>query len=176
MVNLQKFLENLYINVGIFGFIIGSFSLIFGAFNIPMLPKYFESQSGNPDFDGSYTLYINAILWLMLCAFLIYFGMRFFLLGNDIKKITNAHQMKKSFQFHLIGASIITGLMAYITLLILNVIRPAQFFPHVLFAGTEDLMDYSLFFNALLFYFLIEILHRIGGNFIKFGMKLEEIK
>lgn len=174
MIELRNILTFLYKNIGIIGLIFGGFSLFLGAFNIPKLPRFFEAQSGNNPFDSTYTIYINAILWLIICLYLMYFGIRFYYLSKDVEKISQSEKNKEIFKFHLVGALFITGLMIYFILLILNIVKPAQFFPHFLFAGTEDLMDLSIIFNAILFYFLIEILHRVGGNFIKFGMQMGE--
>ncbi|HUX98550.1 MAG TPA: hypothetical protein VMV49_03295, partial [Candidatus Deferrimicrobium sp.] len=59
MVDLKKFTELLYTNAGLICFIIGAGFLLFGMFNLGILPHFYEARTGDPSFDGTWTILVN---------------------------------------------------------------------------------------------------------------------
>ena len=78
--------------------------------------------------------------------------------------------------FYLVGAGILLGTTVYLILILMGLVNPFQFLPNSLFAGEESPMDLSIFFNMFLFYLYISLFYRIGGKFIKYGIKIGDSK
>ena len=171
MIDEKRITELLYKNAGLIFFVIGASFLLFGMFNIGILPHFYEAQSGSPSFDGTWTILLNMGLWLLFCLLLMMAGARFFTFRKEVAELKSQEGDRDALHFCLIGSLIIIGLLIYIVLMLMAVVKPLQFFPHVLFAGEETLMDLSIIFNALLLFFLLSLINRIGRKFIKYGLK-----
>ncbi|MFX1299178.1 MAG: hypothetical protein ACFFD2_30495, partial [Promethearchaeota archaeon] len=63
MIEQKKLIIHLYNNIGIINLIIGISFLIFGIFNIGILPQFYEAQSGSIGFDSSFMILVNTALW-----------------------------------------------------------------------------------------------------------------
>ncbi|MFX1294815.1 MAG: hypothetical protein ACFFD2_08175 [Promethearchaeota archaeon] len=175
MIDEKYFTEFLQKNLGLFSIVVGFGFLIFGVFNLGILPHYYEALSGIPSWDGLFTILINIILWLGFCFLLIQIGVEFYFNSKNIAKIELNEEKKHSIHFCLIGTSIICGLIVYLILLLMGVVLPLQFYPNVLFAGEETLMDVSIIFNAILLFLLLLVLYRVGRKFVKYGFKIGDI-
>jgi hypothetical protein len=158
MLDLKKFLEILYRNAGLICFAIGVGSLVFGGF------------------DGWWTILINIILWLLFCLLLVLSGGTLYLNWKNILKLDVNKRRIDALYFYLIGAIIILGSMVYLILILVALVSPIQFFPNLLFAGEETPMDLSIIFNGLLFFLVMSLFYRIGGRFIKYGIKIGDSK
>lgn len=176
MVDLKKNLGSLYRDAGLICFILGVGSLIFGIFNLGTLPHFYEAQSGDPSFDGMTTIYVNMVIWILICLFLVFSGEVFYLNRKNIMNLDVKKRGSDTVYFNLIGAGILLGNAVYLILLLVNLVIPVQFLPNVLFAGEESPMDLSPIFNGFLFYLFISLFYRIGGKFIKYGMKIGDLK
>jgi len=176
MISRKQFILSLYKNFGMINFIIGISFLLFGIFNFGILPHFYEAQSGDPGFDGTYTTIVNAGLWVGLCAILMIIGYTFYFNIKDLENVEVKMKGINITHFFLIAAIIDIGLTVYLILLLINFVKPLQFFPNVLFAGEETLMDLSILFNALLFFLLLSIIFRVSDKFIKYGAKLGAMK
>jgi hypothetical protein len=176
MLDLKKFLEILYRNAGLICFAIGVGSLVFGVFNLGILPHFYEALSGDPGFDGWWTILINIILWLLFCLLLVLSGGTLYLNWKNILKLDVNKRRIDALYFYLIGAIIILGSMVYLILILVALVSPIQFFPNLLFAGEETPMDLSIIFNGLLFFLVMSLFYRIGGRFIKYGIKIGDSK
>jgi hypothetical protein len=170
MLDRKQSILHLYRIFGIISFITGVGCLLLGLFNFGILPPFYEAQSGDPSFDASYTLLINGLLWIGFCVLIMIMGYLFYYNGKDQDKTGI------NIKFFLIAAILGIGLMIYLLLLLMSVVNPIQFYPHVLFAGIETPMDLSIVFNALLFYLLLTIVLRVSVKFMKYGLKLGAIK
>jgi hypothetical protein len=176
MYDLKKFLEILYRNAGLICFVIGVGNLVFGIFNLGVLPHFYEAHSGDSSFDGTFTILINIILWILFCLLLVISGESLYSNRKNIRNLNVDRRGIEALYLYLIGASIIIGSMVYLILILVNLVSPIQFFPNVLFAGEETPMDLSIIFNGLLFCLLISLFYRIGEKFIKYGSKIGDLK
>ncbi len=176
MIAQKKMTEILFKNIGLFSIIVGLSFLVLGLLNFGILPCYYLSKSGNSSFDGVVTILVNGIIWMVLCIILLIIGVEFYFSGKRLSKTQLKFDKFIVIRFCLIAAILICGTITYIILILMNVLRPLQFFPNVLFAGEETLMDFSPIFNALLFFLLISILYRVAYKLIKYGFKIGELK
>ena len=175
MMNKKELAQLLFKNLGLFSLIVGIAFTIFGALNLGSIPYYYEAISGGTGLDSSLTVLLNITLWLAFCYILMQIGVKFYLISRDIDKIELNKQGKVSIHFCLIGASIVCGLIIFLLLLLFGLIQPLQFYPHVLFAGEETLMDLSIIMNSYLLLACIFIIYRVGWTFVKYGFKIGEI-
>jgi len=176
MIDRKQFTLYLFKNIGIINLIIGASFFIFGIFNFGILTPFYEAQSGDPEFDGTYTIIVNGGLWIGFCAILMLSGHTFYF---SIKNLESIEVRKKGLDithFFLIAVIINIGLMIYLLLLLMNIVKPLQFYPNVLFAGKETPMDLSIIFNALTFFLILSIIFRISEKFVKYGIQLGGIK
>jgi len=176
MLDLKKFTEILYKNAGLICFVIGMAFLLFGIFNSGGFPNFYEAHSGDPSFDGEWTVLLNEIFWFLFCFSIMLSGYFLYLNRNNIRKLDNGKRQPDALHFCFIGAIIIIGTIVYLILLLMDIVNPVQFFPNVSFAGEETPLDLSIIFNGLLFCLLISIPYRIGEKFIKYGLKIGESK
>jgi hypothetical protein len=176
MVDLKRILGILYRNAGLICFVLGVGSLVFGIFNLGVLPHFYEAHSGDPAFDGTTTIYINIILWVLICLFLVLSGEILYLNWKNIMKLDVDKRGLDAIYFYLVGAGILLGNTVYLVLILMNLVNPFQFLPNALFAGEDTPMDLSIIFNGLLFYLYISLFYRIGGKFIKYGIKIGDSK
>ncbi|MDD1779372.1 MAG: hypothetical protein LUQ65_14490 [Candidatus Helarchaeota archaeon] len=176
MADPKRVLGILYRNAGLICFVLGVASLVFGMFNLGALPHFYEAHSGDPGFDGTMTLYINIILWVLICLFLVLSGEVLYLTRKNIMKLDLDKRGPDAVYFYLVGAGILLGNTVYLILILMGLVSPIQFLPNGLFAGEETPMDLSVFFNGLLFYLYISLFYRIGGKFIKYGIKMGDSK
>ena len=176
MIDQKRFTELLFKNLGLISFIIGISFLIFGAINFNVLPRHYTSQSGSPGFDGQVNVLVNGILWLTLCLILMLIGIEFHFSGKKVMNIQSSGDGLITIRFCLIAGFLACGTFTYIVLILTNVVRPIQFFPHLLFVGEVTLMDFSIAFNTILFILLISILYRVAYKLIKYGFKIGEVK
>ncbi len=176
MFNRKQIARHFYLNFGAISFILGLIFLISGLFNLGSLPLFYEAKSGSSGFDGTANLFVNAFLWVSFCLFLIITGFTFYSCGRDIPKIEQKEKELDTIDFFLLAIPFALGLALYLVLLLLTVVKPIQFFPNKLFVSDIMLLDLSIIFNAVLFFFALSIFHRIGEKFIKYGKKLGEIQ
>ncbi len=172
MISKRTLASELYRNIGMISFLIGITFLIIGIFNLTAIPHFYEAQSGSASFDSTFTILINAFLWMGLCVLLILIGHTYYFTQKDIEKIQVKENDFDVLNFFLIAAFIIIGTIGYIVLLLLNIIKPIQFFPHFLFVADIMLMDLSIVFNALTFFLILSLFHRVSEKFIKYGLKI----
>ena len=176
MPDLKRILEILYRNAGLICVVLGVGSLVFGIFNLGALPHFYEAHSGDPSFDGMATIYANIIIWLFICLFLVLSGEVLYLNRKNIIKLEVDKRGLDAVYFYLVGAGILLGNTVYLILILMGLVNPFQFLPNSLFAGEESPMDLSIFFNMFLFYLYISLFYRIGGKFIKYGIKIGDSK
>ena len=176
MFALKKLTEILYKNTGLICFVIALSFLVFGIFNPSAFPNFYEAHSGSPLFDGKMTVLLNEILWFLFCFIIMLSGDLLYFHRKDIKKLSTDKSQPDALHFCFIGVIIIIGTIVYLILLLMDIVNPIQFFPNVLFAGEETPMDLSIIFNALLFFLFISIPYRIGEKFIKYGLKIGDLK
>lgn len=176
MLDLKKFTEILYKNAGLICLVIGVSFLVFGIFNPGIFPHLYEAHSGDTSLDGMFTILLNEILWFLFCFSIMISGDFLYYHRKNILILNKNKRQPDALLFCFIGAIIILGTIVYLILLLMSFISPIQFFPNVLFVGNETPMDLSIIFNGLLFSLLISLLYRIGAKFIKYGLKLGDLK
>ena len=162
-------------NLGLISFVIGAIFQIFGLFNLGILPHFYESLTGSASIDGMMNLIINGLFWMGLCIFLMLIGVKFYISSDNVPKLQDQWKKNKyslGLYFYLVGAVIHVGMILYLILLLTNILSPLQFFPNVLFAGHETPMDLSILLNAVFFILIINIIYRIGGEFIKYSVRI----
>ena len=79
-------------------------------------------------------------------------------------------------RFFLIAACLISSVVVYTVLILMNVIDPVQFFPNVLFVDDETLMDFSPVFNTAFLFLILTIIYRVAYKLIKYGIKIGGVK
>ncbi|MHA1131261.1 MAG: hypothetical protein ACTSQQ_10700 [Candidatus Helarchaeota archaeon] len=175
MIDKKKLILYLYKNLGLIALLTGIGFLLFGMLNIGILPPFYLSQSGSPGTDATFNLVFNGILWAALCIFILLAGFNFYSVRKDIEKIKIEPKAFDSMNFFLIAAIFTIAEITYFLILLLGVIKPIQFFPHFLFVADIQLMDLSIVFNAVTFFLIVSIIHRVSERFIKFGLKIGAI-
>lgn len=172
MLQENKLVQLLFRNIGLIGLIMGIGFVVFGLLNFNNLPYYYYSLSGSSGFDGQVTIFVNSVLWIALCGLLIFIGIEFYFSGRFITKMESTSENPIALRFFLIAAGLISSVVVYTVLILMNVIDPVQFFPNVLFVDDETLMDFSPVFNTAFLFLILTIIYRVAYKLIKYGIKI----